>query len=397
MTAQPMQIEVVPLPDPDTDRYASPRLLAWWSQEKLAAARVMVVGAGALGNEVLKNLALVGIGRIFVVDFDRVELSNLSRSVLYRAEDRGRLKAEVAAERVRELNPDVDIVACTANVVTGLGLGLFRRMDLVIGCLDNLEARWAVNRACWRFGVPWVDGGMEALSGQIKVFLPPKGACFECGLTETDRRNMTLRRSCPWLRDEDIVLRRVPTTASAASIIGGIQAQEALKALTGLELEAGSAFYYDGTATRGRRATLARREDCMAHETWSPVTEIPLSAAATTVREAVAAAAQLLGEGAVVSLDREILVHHVCSGCGAKTPAMAAYDGRPPGPCAKCGEALYPELTHELREGLPHPERTLAELGVPPLQTLLARKSDRTAYFELSADAAAVLTWRQRG
>src|SRR6476619_5693457 len=91
----------------EADRYSRLRLIPWWRQERLAAARILVVGAGALGNEVLKNLALLGVGTVYVIDLDLVEPSNLSRSVLFRAEDGGRPKAEVAARRAREINPDV--------------------------------------------------------------------------------------------------------------------------------------------------------------------------------------------------------------------------------------------------------------------------------------------------
>ena len=99
----------------DLDRYGRLRLISWWRQERLQAARVLVVGAGALGNEVLKNLALVGLGTIYVIDLDVVEPSNLSRSVLFRAEDGGRPTAEVAAIRAGELNPEIRIIPLTAT------------------------------------------------------------------------------------------------------------------------------------------------------------------------------------------------------------------------------------------------------------------------------------------
>src|SRR5438270_2101722 len=88
----------------EDDRYSRLRLIPWWRQEKLAAAKVLVVGAGALGNEVVKNLALVGVGTTYVIDRDAIETSNLSRSVLFRASDGGRPKAQIAAERAREIN-----------------------------------------------------------------------------------------------------------------------------------------------------------------------------------------------------------------------------------------------------------------------------------------------------
>src|SRR3954454_2230549 len=141
----------------DADRYGRLRLIPWWRQEKLAAARVLVVGAGALGNEVVKNLALLGVGTTYLIDLDNVEPSNLSRSVLFRTIDGGRSKAEVAAERAREINPECTFVPVHGDVITDLGLGHFLDADVVIGCLDNREARLWVNRQCWKVQRPWVD------------------------------------------------------------------------------------------------------------------------------------------------------------------------------------------------------------------------------------------------
>src|SRR5207302_11202196 len=92
-------------PDDADDRFARFRLISWWDQQRLARAKVVLIGVGALGNEVLKNLALLGVGSVFLADLDRVEDSNLSRSVLFRAEDRGRPKVEAAAERAAARDP----------------------------------------------------------------------------------------------------------------------------------------------------------------------------------------------------------------------------------------------------------------------------------------------------
>src|SRR4051794_708864 len=108
----------------DDDRYGRLRLISWWRQERLASARLLVVGAGALGNEVIKNLALLGVGTTYLIDLDVVEPSNLSRSVLFRAEDGGKPKALVAAARARELNPEITVVPMHGDVITDLGLGL---------------------------------------------------------------------------------------------------------------------------------------------------------------------------------------------------------------------------------------------------------------------------------
>ncbi len=107
----------------DEDRFARLRLISWWDQQKLSQAKFLVIGAGALGNEILKNLALLGIGNVLVADLDRIENSNLSRSVLFRGEDCGRSKAEVAAARAREIYPGMRVQPLTLNIVHDLARG----------------------------------------------------------------------------------------------------------------------------------------------------------------------------------------------------------------------------------------------------------------------------------
>src|SRR5438034_6959023 len=136
--------------EPLEDRYSRQRLTACWDQEKVSKANILVAGAGALGNEVLKNLALIGIGRILIVDFDRIEISNLSRSVLFREQDLHEPKASTAARALQQLNPEMCVEAIDGDLETDLGLGQIRDYDLVLGCLDSIYARWALNRACQR-------------------------------------------------------------------------------------------------------------------------------------------------------------------------------------------------------------------------------------------------------
>src|SRR5580698_5481111 len=131
-------------------RYHRQSLITWWDQSRLQDARVLVVGAGALGNEIVKNLVLVGVGTIVVVDMDTIENSNLSRCVFFRPEDEGRPKAKTLAERASELNPDVEIIPVVGDVRLAIGLASFAEVDVVIGGLDNREARLFVNQACWK-------------------------------------------------------------------------------------------------------------------------------------------------------------------------------------------------------------------------------------------------------
>src|SRR5436305_11292735 len=128
----------------EEDRFHRFKLIGWWDQRKLAAARVLVVGAGALGNEIIKNLALLGVGNVLIADLDRIENSNLSRSVLYRKEDNGSYKAEVASRSAKEIYPDINAHFFNGNVVYDMGLGVFNWADVVIGGLDNREARLSI-------------------------------------------------------------------------------------------------------------------------------------------------------------------------------------------------------------------------------------------------------------
>ena len=172
--------------DLEEDRFSRFRLITWWDQERLRNARILVVGAGALGNELLKNLALLGVGNIIVVDMDDIELSNLSRSVLFTPEDIGRPKAEVAAEATRRIFGECNILPLKANIVYEVGLGLFGWADVILGGLDNREARWAINMAAWKMGRPWIDGAIEGINGVARVFPPGEPPCYECTLGETD-------------------------------------------------------------------------------------------------------------------------------------------------------------------------------------------------------------------
>ena len=265
-----------PLIIDESDRYGRLRLIPWWRQERLAEARVLVVGAGALGNEVLKNLALLGVGTVIVIDLDAVEPSNLSRSVLFRLEDGGRSKAEVAAIRSSEINPEVAFHAIRGDVITDLGLGVFADVDVVIGCLDNREARLWVNRQCWKVGTPWVDSGIQEIQGVVKVFVPPDSACYECAMTARDYQLLNVRYSCPLLSRDQILEGKVPTAPTIASMMAALEVQEALKLIHGLPVAAGSAMVFNGVTNQFYTTRLPFRDDCLSHETYPEPVELPI-------------------------------------------------------------------------------------------------------------------------
>lgn len=354
----------------DEDRYDRLRLIQWWDQERISNAKVMVVGAGALGNEVLKNLALVGIGEIHIVDFDHVQPSNLSRSVLFRAQHAGKSKSSVAAEMARELNPDCRIFSHHADVTCDIGLGVVRGVDVVIGCLDNREARLWVNRMCFKTGKPWVDGGIQEINGVAKVFVPPHGACYECGMTENDYRLIALRYSCPLLKKEEIQQGRVPTAPTIASIIGGVQVQEALKLLHDLPVAEGAAIVFNGMTNSLYQTQYPLKEDCQSHETYDDIVEIDFDVESSAqdlfdrLKHLNAFSAE---EHLRLVLDRDFVTTARCFGCDASVevdrtrPKVAAELAV----CKKCQQPMVVEMVHEVDEGTRNSELSLATLGVP--------------------------------
>ncbi len=373
------------------DRYSRLRLIAWWDQEKLARARVLVVGAGALGNEVLKNLALLGVGHVQVVDFDHIETSNLTRSVLFRDSDLGKAKADVAAQAASDMNPDVHVVGRCENIITNVGLGIFRDADVVIGCLDNREARLWVNRCCWKVGTPWVDGGIQEINGVAKVFAPPHGACYECAMTENDYRLISLRYSCPLLKQEDIAAGKVPTAPTIASIVGGLQVQEALKLIHDIPAAVGQAMVFNGLANQFYTTNFQRRADCLSHETYNDAIDLPLAASKNNAAELFDAAASHLGDSSeTISLElvRDLVVRLNCSACDIAQDVLkaAAQVSMRDAACPSCTETMRPELTHSIEQESDLAQQTLAQLGIPAFDIVHLTQGNVEGFFLLAGD-----------
>lgn len=388
------------------DRDAVLKLIDWFDIERVRAARMLVVGAGAIGNEVLKNLALLGVGHILIFDRDSIEMSNLSRSILYRASDNGQPKAATAARAVREINPNVKTGWQNGDIILDLGLGALRRVDVVIGCLDNREARLHINRACWKVGRPWVDAGIGQLNGQARVFRPGHGACYECSFSDADYQQISI--PCHALASKYTSEGKIPTTPTIASIVAAVQVQEALKLLNLEHWEgrtlAGKEFIFNGTVGQSSVVGLKERAGCFAHTTIEPsrLVELPeASARRTTGAELLAMAREALGPTAVVDLNFELAVELRCAACRDATrvlrPARRLF--REDLECGKCGQARYLVTTHTLGAGAADYaedflDLPLAELGVPPLDILEARGPyGEVRYLELAGDEAEVLSF----
>jgi len=375
------------------DRFARFRLIPWWDQDRVQAARVVVVGAGALGNEVIKNCALFGIGHLVVIDMDAIELSNLSRSVLFRAGDAGAPKAEVAARAAGELFPGLRVRAIAGDLNHDVGAGLFRWADVVIGALDNREARLSINRACYRAGTPWIDGGIEGLQGVARAFEPPEGPCYECTMSDADWRALEQRRSCALLAREVVELGHVPTTPTTASVIGGIQVQEALKLLHGRPALSGQGYVFDGVGHASYLTTYQRLPDCLSHDPLPRLVAKERTAAEATLGEALDWAREELGPEARLELLRELLLELECADCGdVERPlrpltSLSERDAE----CPHCGARRAPRLFHAVSGDEDFLDVTLARVGLPPWDVVLGRRGEETVAFELAGDRAEVL------
>src|SRR3954447_18641699 len=269
------------------DRFHRFKLIGWWDQAKLARAKVVVIGAGALGNEIVKNLALLGIGNVFIADKDRIENSNLSRSVLYRESDSGEFKASVAARAAKEIYPQMNVAAFNGDIVHDLGLGVFRWADVVIGGLDNREARLAINRACWKVNRPRIDGAIEQIQGVARVFIPDAESaapCYECTMSQRDWQLLQMRRSCNLLTREEMERGKTPTTPTISSIIAGVQCQEAVKLLHGMNTIGGKGWVFQGPSTDAYITEYQRKATCYSHDTLDEIVSLDASVESFSAR-----------------------------------------------------------------------------------------------------------------
>ncbi len=378
----------------EEDRFHRFRLISWWDQKRLSNARVLVIGAGALGNEIIKNLALLGIGNVLIADMDRIENSNLSRSILYRESDNGKPKSAVAARSAREIYPDIKAHHFDGNIVYDLGLGVFRWADLVIAGLDNREARLSINRACWKVNRPWIDGAIEQLQGCCRVFSPVNdGPCYECTMSETDWKLLSTRRSCNLLTRNQMETGKTPTTPTVSSIIAGVQCQEAVKMLHGMETLAGKGWVFNGLSAEAYTVEYQRKADCYSHDTVGEFIALDESVHSITARRLLTKAREVLGPGAELELGRDVLEKLTCTSCG-KVETLFASLGKVPadkGPCPHCAQPRDVSTFFKIRGNESFVDHSLSQIGVPPFDIVIARNETRSIGFELAGDAKEVL------
>ncbi|MHB1434592.1 MAG: molybdopterin-synthase adenylyltransferase MoeB [Thermoplasmata archaeon] len=220
-------------------------------QQKLKEARVLLVGAGGLGSPAATYLAAAGVGRIGLVEFDTIDLSNLQRQILYTTDDIGRPKLEAAAERLRALNPEVTVVPHPGPLTSANALGLLTEYDVVVDGTDNFPARYLVNDAAVLRGIPNVYGSIYRFEGQVTVFAGRSGPCYRCLYPEPPPPH--LAPSCA----EAGVLGVLP------GVVGLLQAIETLKLLLGIgEPLVGRLLLFDALALRFRELQIRANPDC---------------------------------------------------------------------------------------------------------------------------------------
>ena len=381
-------------------------LLSWFKKERVKNARVLVAGAGALGNEVVKNLALFGVGHIYVVDFDEIEITNLTRSVLFREQDafNHEFKAEVVARRAMEINPQIHVVPIVGNLFSEVGFGIYRMVDVVIGCLDSRIARYLLNRLSMRAGKTWIDGSIENLTGAVRVYTPGL-SCYECGLSREEFNIIMLRTGCADVVRSQASAGRVATTPISASIIGAMQVQEAMKIIH-LDDESGNGqiktlqgkmLRYEGlTNTTSIYRFASWKKNCPAHERWDQIVSASELSATHTVKQTIKELKQLLGVSALeINMRNNKFIDKIISDKPEKEfqvmlpeSKLDRYISNDP----ELKKLSYRTLFHKsffenIDDDFPYMDLTLEQIGIPPFDVIQVSTEKGQFYVELGADA----------
>lgn len=380
-------------------------LLSWFEIDKVKNARVLVAGAGALGNEVVKDLALFGVGHIYVVDFDQIELSNLTRSVLFREEDayNHSYKADIVAKRAMEINPQIEVTPIVGNLFSEVGFGLYRAVDVVIGCLDSRIARYLLNRLCMRAGKTWIDGSIENLTGAVKVYTPGVN-CYECGLSREEYNNIMLRTGCADVVRSQYSVGRVATTPISASIIGAMQVQEAMKIIhldsdnkSQFKTLQGRMFRYEGmTNSMNIYKFSSWKKNCPAHERWEHVVEGKGLSASMTVGEVLERLRSLLNVKALeINMRNNKFVDKIVSDKPEKEFEVMIPESKLDNYISNNAELKklsYRTLFHKsfyenIDAEFPYKNLSLQQIGIPPFDVIQVVTEKGQFFVELSGDS----------
>ncbi len=221
------------------------KLIGRNNQKKIAGSTVTVIGAGGLGSSALLYLAAAGVGRIRIVDYERVELSNLNRQVIYTEKDMGKKKSTAAAERLMRLNGEISVEAIDIKVDAGNAREIIKGSDVVLDCLDNWGARFVVNRACVEEKIPLIHGAVEDMCGQLMV-VRPEGPCLACIFSEklsAEKKGLNVIGFTP-------------------GVVGCMEGMEAIKIITGKESMKDELLLIDLETDEFQKIKIAKKEGC---------------------------------------------------------------------------------------------------------------------------------------
>ena len=232
-------------------------------QKRLKHAKVLCVGAGGLGSPALMYLAAAGVGTLGIIEFDTVDESNLQRQIIHGTKDVGRPKAESARDRVRDINPLIDVIVHDTRLDNSNVMEIFSQYDLIVDGTDNFATRYMVNDACVLLGKPYVWGSIYRFDGQASVFWAEHGPCYRCLYPDPPPPGM------------------VPSCAEGGVLgvlcasIGSIQVTEAIKLLTGIgEPLLGSLMVYDALEMTYRKLKVRKDPNCAVCGTNPTVTAL---------------------------------------------------------------------------------------------------------------------------
>jgi adenylyltransferase/sulfurtransferase len=220
-------------------------------QERLLSAKVLIIGAGGLGSAAALYLAACGIGRIGIVDSEKVELNNLQRQILHSTNNIGKEKTESAKERINELNPNVDVVGHNIRLVSTNVEDIIKDYDIIADCSDSFPTRYLVNDACIRLKKPLCHGGVLGFDGQAITILPRKTACYRCLFPEPPPHG-----TVPSCHEAGIL-------GTVAGVIVVVQANEVIKYILDIgNLLAGRLLIFNGLDSSFRQVKVSKAPNC---------------------------------------------------------------------------------------------------------------------------------------
>lgn len=242
-------MKAIKLTEGELARYSRQIMIPNWGVEgqlKLKKAKVTIVGVGGLGCPVALYLTAAGVGRITLVDKEKIELSNLNRQILHWSRDVGKFKTISAIEKLSELNPSVNFESYEEPVEAENIRKMIRSSNVVVDCLDNWKTRFMLNEACVSERIPLVHAGVHSWYGQITTIIPGESPCLRCILPETPKEE-----------------EKFPILGVTPGILGLLEALETIKLIVGLGTPlVGRMLFFDGEASTFQEAQIQRRRDC---------------------------------------------------------------------------------------------------------------------------------------